>query len=394
VAASAPGKAARATAHGVKTLRVNQVMETLSYGDAVSNITRDSARLLEGMGYKTRIYAQNTDPRVAHQAAPLRDLESTSSTPVIIHYWGYSGIEDFIETYRGPRAVHFHNITPAKYFDPESPSFELTNRGYAQLRRIAGLFDLVLAPSVFDLVEFSEHLLRPRPTLCVPPLIEPEIIRKRPVDRGRLAELASLTGDKFVFVGRIAPNKRQDLLMYAFDEYYRNIRRDAHLFLVGSYGQGDPYHAALERLRADLPSGERITLTGHVSDEQLAAYYEAGEVFVCASEHEGFGVPLVEAMAYGMPVIAFNSSAVPEAMGDAGVLVNRWDSPRVAELMNLAAHDKQFRTEIIQRQTAGLSRFSKAAVEQALRSTVEFLSEGREAPGLVWRGPGSGDPRA
>jgi glycosyltransferase involved in cell wall biosynthesis len=372
---------------GAKTFRVHQIMETLSYGDAVSNITRDNSRLLKDLGYETRIFAQNTDPRVAKQASPLRDLDAASETPVIIHYWGFSALEEFIETYRGPRAVYFHNITPAQYFDPHSPSFELTNRGYSQLRRIAGLFDLVLAPSLFDLVEYSEHLLQPRPTLCVPPLVDAETIRRRPVDKSKLAELSSLAGDRFVFVGRIAPNKRHDLLMYAFDEYYRHIRRDSYLFLVGNHREGDPYYEALARLRSDLPSGDRVIFTGHVSDEELAAYYEGSDAFICASEHEGFGVPLVEAMAYRMPVIALNSSAVPEALGGAGLLVNAWDSQRVAELMNLAVHDQEFRAHVVSGQTTGLSRFSAGAVKSALQTAVEFLCEGRESPDLVWRGP-------
>jgi glycosyltransferase involved in cell wall biosynthesis len=373
---------------GAKNRRIYQIMEWMSYGDAATNITRENARLLAGLGYQTRIYAHESDPRVADEATPLRHLRPDSGDPIILHYCGYSHVEDFIESYPGPRAIHFHNITPAQYFDPKSPLFDFTNRGYAQLRRIAGLFDLVMADSVFDLVEYARHLLQPRPTLCIPPLIEAERIRRRPVDKARREQLASLAGDKFVFVGRVAPNKRHDLLMCAFDEYCRMIRRDAYLFLVGSHGQSGSFYHALQRLRARLPSGDRIIFTGHVTDEELAAYYEAGDVFICASEHEGFGVPLVEAMAYEMPVIAFNSSAVPEAMGDAGILVHRWDTVNVAELMNLATHDRQLRNHIVRKQTQSLSRFSRPAVERALNAAIEFLCDGRESPELVWRGPG------
>jgi glycosyltransferase involved in cell wall biosynthesis len=372
---------------GTQSRRIYQIMECMSYGDAASNITRENARILTDLGYETRIYAEECDPRVAHEATPLSDLRPDARDPIIVHYCGYSRIEEFLESYPGPRAVHFHNITPAQYFDPKSILFEFTNRGHAQLRRIADLFDLVLAPSVFDLDEYARHLLQPVPTLLIPPLVDVERIRQRPVDRAKRDELTSLRGDKFLFVGRVAPNKRHDLLMYAFDEYYREIRRDAYLFLVGAQGQSTSYFDALQRLRADLPSGDRIIFTGHVSEEELAAYYATADVFVCASEHEGFGVPLVEAMAYDVPVIAFNSSAVPEALGDAGILVHSWDSARVAELMNLAIHDKQLHDTVVGKQRNSLSRFSMREVERALAIAVDFLCNGQESPELVWRGP-------
>jgi glycosyltransferase involved in cell wall biosynthesis len=361
-------------------------MEVLSYGDAVSNIARANARLLSEMGHHYRIISAHSDPRVSREVCRLEGFEQRGRQALVYHYWGFSQLEEFITAFNGPKAIYYHNITPPGYFPPDSVAFEQTMRGTEQLRRIADLFNIIVAPSEHNLEELASLVTEPKPTVCIPPAVDRADILARPADRQKLKELQAMEDVRFLFVGRVTPNKRQDQLMRMFDYYYRNINHHARLFLVGDTRHTPNYFQELEVLRRTLPSRERIIFTGHVSNESITAYYRAADVFVCASEHEGFCVPVAEAMAYGLPVVALSAAAVPETLGGAGLLVRDWDPTRVAELVNVLLKDQSLRSGIVERQRASLSRFSKRVVQSRLAALCDFLCSGREDPLFVRRG--------
>lgn len=177
--------------------------------------------------------------------------------------------------------------------------------------------------------------------------------------------------------------------MEVFDHYWRRISRRCRLFLVGSHEHSPDFRQEVEALRQRLPSGERIVITGKVTDEEVQAYYRVADVFMSASEHEGFGIPLLEAMAHDVPVVALAETAVPETMGRSGFQVHEWDSPRLAELVHLLTRDEPWRATLLEGQRRNLARFSEAEARRALAAAVAFLREGTESPLMVWRGPGA-----
>jgi glycosyltransferase involved in cell wall biosynthesis len=265
----------------------------------------------------------------------------------------------------------------------------MTSKGHEQLQRIAGWFDLILADSEFDLEDYARHLPRAKPTLCLYPTVEAEAVRSRPVDENLLARLRADQRTTFLFVGRIARNKRQDRVMEVFDHYWRRIDRRSRLFLVGSYEHSPDFHRELEARRRELASADHIVFTGKVADEEVQAYFSAASVFLSASEHEGFGIPLLEAMAHGVPVIALARTAVPETMGRAGIQVQDWDPPRLAELVHLLTRDEPWRAALLEGQRRNLDRFSGAEARRVLAAAVDFLREGKQSEAMVWRGPGA-----
>lgn len=366
--------------------RVLQVMEALDYGDAVSNITRRNAQLLAELGQSRTVLSVFADPRVAAEATPIKEFEWRSDDAVICHYWNYSHLEDFFRFFRGPKAIHYHNMTPPHYFAPGSRAQQTTQWGYDQLARIADWFDLVIGDSEFNLVEYARFLSQPKPTLCIPPVVEAEAVAAGPFDDALYWRLFVPDEVRFLFVGRVTRNKRQDLLMHMFDYYYRCINRHSWLFLVGSTEHDPEYMQELTDLRVNLVSGERIVFTGKVSDEAVRTYYRLASVFVCASEHEGFGVPLLEAMAHGVPVVAQAAAAVPETMGQAGVLVHRWQADLVAELINLLLKDDGWRARLLEGQRRNLERFSRTRVRERLAAAVAYLCTGKDSPLFIWRG--------
>ena len=167
--------------------------------------------------------------------------------------------------------------------------------------------------------------------------------------------------------------------MLAFDHYWREINRAARLWLVGSDRGDVEYRAELERLRDALPSGKQITFTGKVTDPQVHAYYRAADVFICASAHEGFCMPITQAMALDVPVLAYAATAVPETMGGAGLLIHDWDVAQVATALDQILSDAAFRERLLLGQRASLSRFSLAEARARLAASVLFLQTERRA---------------
>jgi glycosyltransferase involved in cell wall biosynthesis len=357
-----------------------QVMEALDVGDAVSNIARRNVGLLAELGQPPQILARHAHDSLRDTIRPLASALAEPRCGLIFHYWGYNTSTWLAPSVRGRKAIHYHNITPPEFFEPDSEMRRSVSAGYDQLRRIANCFDLIVGDSRYNLAEYARFLDAPRPMLCLYPVVEPPEIAAEPYDAALLARLRQTGAPNLVFVGRIARNKRQDQLMLAFDHYWREIDRSARLWLVGNDRGDTSYRAELERLRTALPSGGSITFTGKVPDPQATAYYRAADVFVCASAHEGFCVPIAQAMALDVPVLAYAAAAVPETMGGAGVLIDDWQAEYVAGALARVLTDAAFREQLIGQQRASLSRFSEAEVRARLTAVVQFLQAGRLSP--------------
>jgi glycosyltransferase involved in cell wall biosynthesis len=151
----------------------------------------------------------------------------------------------------------------------------------------------------------------------------------------------------------VVPNKGHVHLLRAFAAYRRTVDPGARLFVVGSWGP-PPYMDRLFRLREAL-GAESVAFTGAVAAPSLVAHYRAADAFVCLSEHEGYGIPLVEAMRFDVPVIAYDAGAVAETLGDAGVLLGTLDARYVAEIIGRVAGDPSLRARLVERQRARMA---------------------------------------
>lgn len=355
--------------------RVFHVMEALQERDAVSGIARTASALLADHGVERPVMALFAADGVRAETGRLRGLRPRAGDAAIVHYWGYSRLEARLQSWPGPLAVHYHNITPPAFFTPGSAHDEMTRRGYAQLARLADRFDLVIGDSTYNVRELGRLRTRPAPGLCVYPVIDRAALQAAPVD-ARPVE-AMLGGDAdplWLFVGRLAPNKRQDDVMRAFDRFVAATGR-GRLALVGDAGV-PAYAEALRVLASQVPSGKRIAITGSVPDAVLRAWYRRAAVFVCASQHEGFCVPVAEAMAFDVPVVALDRGAVGETAGEGGLVLDHWDdvdvATRVADLLESPAR----LTGLQAAATRRLAAFSREAASVRLGDAVRFLREG------------------
>jgi glycosyltransferase involved in cell wall biosynthesis len=357
---------------------VRQLAEALALGDGVTAIVRRAADILATLGEPPGILAHRkwVPDAILHETRPCHEILRPADPGLVFHYWGHNSSTWVMDATRGRRAIWYHNVTPPRFFRPGEPLHALTARGYTQLAEIACRFDLLIGDSRFNVESLARYLRRPRPALHIYPVVEPDEERAAPVDDALVARLRAEPGTKCLFIGRIARNKRQDAVMRAFDAYRSRFDPRAQLWLVGSE-HGDPaYRAELERLRSGLEGGTAVTLTGKVSDAALRAYLRAADVLVCASEHEGFGIPLAQAMALDVPVIARAAAAVAETLGAGGVLVRDWDPREVAELIHAVQGDPDRRSELLARQRASVVRFSFAEARARLEAVVRFLRQG------------------
>jgi glycosyltransferase involved in cell wall biosynthesis len=333
--------------------RVHQLLAALSYGDAIGNEALAIQAHLRRAGYESDIFAERVHPRMAHLARPLWEYPSVSGaeTVCLFHFSIGSAASRLI--FRAPDrlVVIYHNITPARFFLGFHHHLAgLTYHGRRELEAFAGRAELALGDSQFNRREL-EAAGYPR-TAVLPIVLDLDAYRRPPNPVVR--RLYRDGRANVLFVGRIIPNKSIDDLVRAFAVLQRYVRPRSRLLLVGDHrGQERYLSRLLERVR-QLRLDE-VVFTGHVDDDDLAAYYSVADLFLCLSEHEGYCVPLVEAMNAGIPVLAYDAGAVRETLRGGGLLLKQKPPEVVAELMESVLSDRGLRGAVLETQRQAMA---------------------------------------
>lgn len=361
------------------TRRVDQWVPALHRGDAIGDSTLLMREALRSFGYLSDIYTYNQDPGVSVVAFD-QWKEGSETDVVIFHYALISPMNEAFAKLRSRRVLQYHNITPPAFFLPwDSEIHKILSQGLQGLAPLAPTTTLALGDSEFNRGEL-ERLGFPR-TGVLPIAIDFDryFEPSNPVLKKRLSDSRT----NLLFVGRIAPNKRHDNLLRVLAYYKKNISTGVRLLAVGKHprretGVGAPieghYLDALTRLYSELGvEPADVVFTDGVSHDELLAYYESAHVFVSMSEHEGFGVPLVEAMLKRVPVVALAGTAVTETLGGAGVLFERPDIAEFAETAALLAKPGAPREAVLRGQDRRVQDFATRATLGRLRDIVEGL---------------------
>jgi glycosyltransferase involved in cell wall biosynthesis len=317
------------------------------------------------LGVPSELFTAEIHPDLAGRAHPYRDYgAAVASGPddVLIYQLAVgSDVGDFVMRQRQPLVVNYHNLTPTRFLDGWDPgSRHAVDWGRRQLGELGAKAELAVPVSSFNGAELVAAGYRR--VVVVPVLVDLEALAV-PGDAGvarRLAAAKSGGGGDWLFVGRLAPNKCQHEVVKAFAVYRRCFDPKARLWLVGS-SSSTRYVTALERLVAALELGDVVTLTGSVSQAALVSYYRGADVFVCLSQHEGFCVPLLEAMWHRVPVVALATSAVPETLGSAGLLLPEVSGAAVvAAAVDRVLGDGSLRDALVARGLVRVEEFSLA----------------------------------
>ena len=352
---------------------VNQWLPAAHRGDAVGDNARAMRDLFRSWGHRSDIYALTIDEDMRDEARPWGTTAARAGDVTIYHFAVPSPMSEAFGRLPGARVLHYHNVTPAAFFAPYDAGITaMAARGRRELAGLADRTDLALGVSEYNRAELDALGF---PETGVLPLI---------VDTGRLRQAAPVPALEAVlqdglvnilFVGRIAPNKRIEDHIRLAEHYKRYVDVYYRFIFVGRTDAVPSYFRTVQALVREyrmLP--ERFWFTGGVPEAELAAYYRNAHAYVSLSEHEGFCVPLVEAMAMDVPVLAYGAAAVPETLDGAGVTFAPKDLEVAAELLGGLIYDEPFRQGVLDGQRRRVRALGRDRFEPGLRELLAAVA--------------------
>lgn len=352
---------------------VHQFIPTLAPRDAIGRHTLEIQATLRDAGLGSDIFAFEAKEHLRRRARPYRTFRGArrgERTAVLYHVAIGSPIATFLARRSEPLLVDYHNVTPPEFFDAWEPGVaHALAGGRHQLVELRDRCSGALADSDFNRAELVA--LGYETTAVLPILFDPATL-EHAVDERVASRIESVhRGTDWLFVGRLAPNKSQHELIKAFCAYRRAFDSEARLRLVGA-SSSDRYESALRSFVHELGLEDAVEFAGSVSDGELGAHYATADVFVCVSEHEGFLVPLLEAMHYGVPIVAYARTAVPETLSGGGLALPRRDALTVATAVDHVMTRPEVRKALV---ASGRERLGELSLERGRRRLLEVIQE-------------------
>ena len=356
-------------------MTIHQFVPVLLPHDAVGNCARELQRRLLLTDPNSHIYVEDVRRSDLDHATPVKEMHLRSGDVLIYHYANFSALAPSLLA-QGQTLLYYHNITPEQYFTAWDPDTAIAQRrARQQLERLVHQAMGALSVSAFNATELRHYGAEAVATVGLFAHYD-DLKNEEPTERlGRLLRSWEHRGspEDWLFVGRLVPNKAQEDLLSSFALYRELTGEDSSLTLVGRPFHPD-YLLGLRQRAIDLRIGHRVHfLTGGLRARSLGDHYRAARIFVSASLHEGFGAPLLEAMSLGLPVVAVDSSAVPETVGDAGFIVPAHDPLATATAAKLAG-EEPLRRELLDRGAQRVKRFNNDAVWGRMTAALRELT--------------------
>jgi glycosyltransferase involved in cell wall biosynthesis len=348
---------------------VNQWVPAAHRGDAVGDSARRVRDLVRSLGHESEIYALHIDEDMRAEVRPFDGGGASAGDVTIYHYAVPSEMSQAFRKLPRGRVLQYHNITPSRFFADYQPEvFRITALGRRELAGLADATDVALGDSEYNRRELDA--LGFRRTGVFPIAVDLARLTGAPPH----PVLERMLGDgltNFLFVGRMVPNKRIEDIIRLAELYKRHIDPMYRFIFVGRTGGIPRYFSAIQALieRFEMLP-DRFLFVGAVTDWELAAYYRSASVYLSLSEHEGFCVPLLEAMVMGVPVFACDSAAVRETLGGAGLCWSPRDLEFASELLGQAAFDPDLRARVIAHQYRRLADFNEARLVAGLKEIL------------------------
>lgn len=358
---------------------IHQLVHTLSYGDAISTEVLALQAALRGLGVESEVYALHEHNLLKGRSRPARSLEECAEADIILHYSIGSPLNEIFAAWdRGHRLLVYHNITPAEWYDGVNNRVAVEiRRGIADLPSLCALADRIWADSRFNADEIRA-LGFSAAVLDLP--IAPERW-SRPRNEKLFKSLQRQAGIKVLHVGRFAPNKCIEDVIKSFYYLQRFVDTSATLRLVGIDADTELYSFSLRRLVKALGIDHCVTFMGGISDEEVRSLYEGSSVYLCMSEHEGFCLPLIEAMHFGLPVVALNAGAVGDTVGDGGILLSDKRHAEIGFLLGEVGRNESLRSRLIEKGRNRVSAFSFETFQSRVRELLMGRATRQEAQG-------------
>ncbi|MFP2960468.1 glycosyltransferase [Myxococcus sp. 1LA] len=351
------------------------MLPRLAWGDAVGNQVRYLQGLLRRWGHASDIYAEAWDDACKDQVRPVKDhaKEADQDAVLLIHHSFESRLVPRIARSPGRKVLVYHNVTPARLFE----GFERKVAAACDAARdeLLALRPYVEAAFAYSRFSAEELVAAGYPNVAVLPFAIDWAAFDTAPDPALQAELDDGMSN-ILFVGRAVPSKKVDDVLRVFTAYQRLYQPRSRLVIAGQLHRDGPYGAYLHGLK-DVLGAERVLFLGRVSAAQLSACFATASAYLSMSRHEGFGVPLLEAMYRNVPVVAYGAAAVPETMGGAGLATLSDDPREVAQLLAVMDRNAELRAQVTAAQRTRIAALSQEAVAEQVRVAFEGVRSGK-----------------
>jgi len=345
-----------------KKIIINQFHSGSAVGDAVTNSLFYTQKILQNLGFESHIYCEHIAKGLEDKIQHYSKLQSCAENVLLIHHSMGHDLDEWIEMLKDRIILVYHNITPPEFFPKESLFYHYAIKGREQLQLFQKKAIGAIAVSQLNKEELLKEGFTQEKLFTIPLLIEYEKIATAPFDHAVFDHNSKYFN--ILFVGRIAPNKAQLEIVKTFELLLKMSELDLKLTLVGN--DSDPYAKELREYVQNQDLQTYVEITGKVSDEALYAYYKSSHIFLCLSEHEGFGVPLIESMIFDLPVLAYESSNIANTLDGAGVLFQEKNLEYIAAFMKILLENRTLRRKILLQQQKNIQKYRVENIEAQL----------------------------
>ncbi|MFC2161062.1 glycosyltransferase family 4 protein [Acidobacteriota bacterium] len=354
-------------------MNIHQFATSLTYGDAISDEMLEIQAALREKGFESEIFVRFFEPRMAEYMHDYKEYKkfSSSNNVVIFHFSIGSPVSKMFFRIPDKKIMIYHNITPYDFFlDYHRILARECYKGRLEIKLFADKVDLALGDSDFNRKELEDVGY---PETGVLPLLlnfskfdnEADYVTHQIYANGKFTVL---------FVGRVIPNKKFEDVIKAFSFYKKYFNPESQLILAGDYRGQERYYSALCTL-VDTLGVEDVFFTGHIHFPELSSLFKIADVYLSMSEHEGFGVPLLEAFYNRIPAVAFAAGAVEETMNGGGLLLLEKNFLKAAAVLDKLEKEKSFRDNVIESQLKALEKYKRENVSRILLKHIERVSQ-------------------
>jgi len=350
-------------------MRIVQVSSSIDSGDGISNNVLLIKKKLNSIGVKSDIYAINISKKLKEKnIKKFKCLPKLKKDDVIIyHMCEKTIINDKLKKINCKKIAIYHNTTPPDYFVKYySEIYKHQCDSIIDIQSMKNIFNWCIADSEYNKQDLIKMGYAPDNISVIPILLDFDDYKQQP-DKDIINKYKD-GYTNIIFVGRIAPNKKHEDVIRAFAYYKKNINNKSRLILVGS-PMGDAYINDLKTYIEALELND-VIFTEKISFPEILAFYSIADIFLCMSEHEGFCIPLVEAMMFDVPIVAYDNTAIPYTLNGSGVLIDEKDPVLVSQIINTIITNKNIKQEIINKQRERLKDFDTEEIFKKLYSVI------------------------
>ena len=346
---------------------IYQVVPVLKQGDAIGNYSLFIDEVLRKNSINSKIYTyqNNIEGFICGNA---KELVANKNDIILLHMAAANDFAEIIDAYPSKKVLVYHNITPSEFFHKyDIIAEESTCSARKQLERVLHKIDYSIVDSQYNKIELLKLGCE-----CKIYINNLPVISKKNENEAVQCNITKDEGYNILFVGRMVPNKKIEDIIDCFKIFNEKYDINSTLYLVGSFDRESIYGQKLLAMCSDM---DNIVFTGHISDAELDVYYKKADLFLCMSEHEGFCVPLIEAMSYQIPIVAYKCTAIPDTLGNGGILIENKDPQIVSDIIHEVLSNQIVRDDIINNQCKMISRYDPEAISDNLLSIIKDIME-------------------